>query len=189
MEKHMKRNAVITNVYDPVADTLTFRVVGQADLVLRLGSVSDANLAYARRHGFIQRVSDSAAIGKNRTTGLAATPAEKREAMRALVDHYNSGADAWNIARVGGEGPGLDRLAVAAVMEALGKDEATVRAKVASGSEKRGVGPRVYLANLCTSDRVKPILTRMQAEASTIDADGELDSWDDEEGDGDEEVE
>lgn len=176
MQVKPKANTVVTTSHDPVARTLTFAVRDCEPLILHLDKVSDANKARGLIHGFNQRVVDAAARARDTATGAAKSPAEKRAAMARIVDHLNSGAETWSPEREGGQGPGLDAMILAAVAEATGRDVEGVRAMVAAGAEAKKVGQREYLAALGTAKAVAPILARMRAQGSGVDADEELDA-------------
>lgn len=55
----------------------------------------------ARDHGFVQKISDRAAIGRDPETGASATPEEKFEAMKACAERLQNGGP-WNATPVGG---------------------------------------------------------------------------------------
>lgn len=173
-ERKAKSNSVITTAVTP-SGMIEFTILkGNEDgtnAVLRLDptAVSDANRIRAMRHGFIQKVSDRAALDRNKTTGQAATPAEKLTAMKSLVDHLASGSEDWSPARAEGKArvDQLDPVVIAAVCEVTGKDEATIRALIASGAEKAKVSKAVYLAVLGAGKKVKPVVERMNLERAT----------------------
>lgn len=110
----MKSNSVIgTEIINTETDKrIVFTVAGVAQLELSLSSVSSQVFERAAIHGLIQRICDTAAISRNTETGQSATPAEKYEAMKELVDYYNSGAVEWSRKRTGtgsGDSGGLLR--------------------------------------------------------------------------------
>lgn len=76
-----------------------WQVKGAGALALDLSKVSEANRQRAALHGLVQRVSDAAAMQRDSKTGASATPQEKFEAMRRLVEHYESGSGEWSPAR------------------------------------------------------------------------------------------
>lgn len=76
-----------------------FSVKGAGELVLDVAKVHAANRARAELHGFVQRISDAAAMARDSRTGASATPQEKFEAMKRLVEHYASGSESWSPAR------------------------------------------------------------------------------------------
>lgn len=183
MTKTLKANSIITTTV--AGDIITFTVKDAGALTLDLSKVSPVNATRAMRHGFIQRVSDKAAISRDTKTGLSATPAEKLAAMKTLVDHFMSGTEEWSPARAERAAAvviiGLDPLAIAAVCEVTGKDEPAIRAFIAKGAVDKGITELAYLAALTTSARVKPVLERMQADAALeaeLDGDDLLDGID-----------
>lgn len=76
-----------------------FSIKGAGELVLDVAKVHAANRAKAELHGFVQRISDAAAMARDSKTGASATPQEKFEAMKRLVEHYQSGSEEWSPAR------------------------------------------------------------------------------------------
>lgn len=76
-----------------------FSVKDAGELVLDVAKVNAANRARAEMHGFVQRISDAAAMARDSKTGASATPQQKYEAMKRLVEHYVSGAEDWSPAR------------------------------------------------------------------------------------------
>lgn len=76
-----------------------FSVKGAGELALDVAKVHVANRARAELHGFVQRISDAAAMARDSKTGASATPQEKFEAMKRLVEHYQSGSEEWSPAR------------------------------------------------------------------------------------------
>jgi hypothetical protein len=100
LEAHIKSNSVIT--HEIVDNELVFTVVGAGKLTFQPQAVSETNRHRAELHGWIQRISDAAAISRDPETGKPATALEKYEAMKALVDHYETGTSEWSRVRVGG---------------------------------------------------------------------------------------
>lgn len=80
-------------------NVITWQVKGAGALSLALSAVSEANRQRAALHGFVQRVSDAAAMARDSKTGASATPQQKFDAMKRLVDHYAGGAEDWSPAR------------------------------------------------------------------------------------------
>lgn len=174
MQTKPKSNSIITHTLREDGAIL-FHVKGCEDIVFDPARVSEPNRLRAMRHGFVQRISDAAAIPRDTTNGQPALPSAKRAAMARLADHYLSGAETWAIDREGG-GPGLDGTILAAVAEATGRTVEQVRTMVAEGCVKREMKPGAYLNQLATAKAVVPILARMRAAQSTVNADEELDA-------------
>ena len=68
--------------------TITFTFAGLDDLEFHFDSMHHANKEYAALHGMLQRLGDCAASCK--------TEEERRAAVLALRDHYESGSPEWN---------------------------------------------------------------------------------------------
>ena len=123
---------------------IKFAVKGAGDLELKLKEVSIPNLLRAQVHGFVQRISDAAAMARDSKTGASATPQQKFEAMQRLVEHYQSGSSEWSPARsTEGVGrPRIDRdkelLAMALGIHSPTKDSATI-AQFVQGLKKEQV--------------------------------------------------
>jgi hypothetical protein len=175
MAQATERKSVITTTVSEDQVSITFHVKGAGDLVLDLSKVNSAILTRARTHGFIQRVSDKAAIPCDTTTGLPATPAMKLEAMRGMVEHFMSGSSEWNVKRAEGTRKpkdGLDPIIIAAVCEVTGKDEAAIRAIIEAGAKAKEIKPVAYLAALAGAGKVRTVVDRMRAEQAP-DLDGD----------------
>ncbi len=111
------------------AGKVVFTVAGQVALVVNPSAMSEKNREYAMLHGIKQRVMDAAALERDTATGLSATPEQKYEAMKAIVDHLNSGAEEWNI-RGQGRGPRVDaefNMLLTAIAEVRGMETEALR--------------------------------------------------------------
>lgn len=87
-----------------VEDTVVKFVVKDAGtLELDIQKIHPNNYERAAVHGLVQRVSDAAAMARDTKTGKPATPQEKYEAMKRLVEWYNSGAEGWSPQRAEGK--------------------------------------------------------------------------------------
>jgi len=168
-----RANSIITTAIN--ADTITFTVAGAGELKLDLHNISSDVATRAMHHGLIQRISDAAALSRNPENGQPASPADKLEAMRRLVDHYNTGSAEWGIrapAAERGEG-GLTLRAVAAV-QGVTVDE--MRTRLEGLAEKRETTVRAILAKLATQADVAAKIAELRGPAA-VDADdllGEL---------------
>lgn len=115
-----------------------YTVHGVGTLVVYPDKMSAECRAYAMGHGIDQRVCDAAALSRDTSTGKSATPQEKFEAMRRIVDHLNSGSTDWAIRVAASSGPDAG-LTLQAMMRALGKSLDGVEALIAATMTKRGV--------------------------------------------------
>jgi hypothetical protein len=171
--KKVKANSVITHEVievDGGAIGVKFKVKDAGEVELDLTKVSAANQRRAMVHGFVQRVSDRAAISRDTKTGASASPAEKLEAMQELVEHLNSGAESWSMGREGGGGASLDvALLVSALCEVYSEKP---RDEVQAWVRKR---TREERAALMGGEKLKPIVDRLRLEQSKgVDAEALL---------------
>ena len=83
------------------------RVKGHSDILFNPMKASLANRRYAEFHGWKQRLTDAAAVSADTTTGRTDAGA-KHANIAALVEYYETGADAWARVRAAGE-PGKAR--------------------------------------------------------------------------------
>jgi len=186
MQTKPKSNSVITHALGEDG-VLTFNVIGAGTFPFDISKVSQANRDRAARHGFIQRLTDAAAIGRDKATGASAPPSVKLAAMQRLAEFYMAGGDDWSPAREAGGGPGLDGVILAAVAEATGKTLEEVRVMVAEGAGRKAITPKAYLAALGTAKLVAPIVARIRGKDAGVSGDDLLEeamTEPEEEGDG-----
>lgn len=160
MATKAKSNSIITA--QPAADgsSITFKVLGVGEMTLTLGKVSAPCMTRAMLHGFTQRISDAAAIPFNKEENRYATPQEKYEAMRALVEHYETGTSEWarNRAAGGPRADGETALILRAVAEHQGVTVEDMRERVKAIATKRETTPKAYLAGvLATAQGAKGV--------------------------------
>lgn len=135
---------------------LTIDVIGHPVLTIDPANYPDEFRDYATLHGLKQRYIDAAALGKG------ATPAEKYEAISALVTHHRATGE-WS--RVGQGGTSGDGLLVQAIMAAYGLDRDTARKQVAGWDKKTQHALR-------ESPELAPIIARLRvAKTRTPSAD------------------
>ena len=180
MQTKAKSNSVVTHRLDGTAGTeLIFTVKGAAqsddgallDVELRFSPerASTECRTRAELHGWIQRISDAAAISRDTKTGKSATAAEKLAAMAKLVEHYETGTADWKMAGSGGgggAGSAEKALLVRCLMEIYPlKTEDEMKEWVSKRSAQERAG-------LLASERIKAIADRITAEAvKTVDVD------------------
>lgn len=167
MQTKAKSNSVIT--HEVVGQLISFNVREAGSITLDLGKVANANRERAEVHGFIQRISDAAAISRDPLTGKPASPTEKLEAMRELVEHYESGSAEWSRRREGGMGAtgGLLFRALRAMYDGKRTDE-----QLREFLDKLS---RSEQTALLVSDKVKPFADAIRAEAGKgVDAEALL---------------
>jgi hypothetical protein len=114
MNDKPKSNSVVTSKWDDDAQRLIINVIGAGEVHFCPSRAAQICRDYAEIHGWTQRLSNAAAIPKDKVTGAAATAAQKYEAIVRLRDHYESGTDDWDLtARP--RGPQFDQWTVRAV--------------------------------------------------------------------------
>jgi hypothetical protein len=119
MQTEKKRNSVVTHalVTNEAGEVtgITWNVLGAGSATLMLDKIHENNRAWAEIHGWIQRGSDGAAKSRDPETGRPATPADKLAGIQRVVDHYESGAEEWEMRGGGGTGRSLTIEAIARV--------------------------------------------------------------------------
>jgi hypothetical protein len=139
---------------------IKFTVLGVGELVLDITKLSPENISRAVAHGMTQRISDAAAIPFNKDENRYATAQEKYEAMRALVEHYETGTSEWarNRAVGGPRADGETALILRAVAEHQGVSVDDMRERVKAIATKRETTPKAYLAGvLATAQAAKGV--------------------------------
>ena len=111
-----KSNAVVTHEVRPDGQVV-FRVLGAGSFPFDPSGCSDETERTATLHGYVQKISDKAAIPRDAKTGRSATPQAKFTAMKALADHLQGGGSCTT------RQPSVSRLDRAALFAAV----ATVR--------------------------------------------------------------
>lgn len=101
MNGKAKSNSVITHALRGEGK-IAFTVINVGEFVLDTSLVSETCRERAMLHGFVQRISDAAAISRDPETGLPASPELKFARMQRLAEHYESGAEEWTIRSGGG---------------------------------------------------------------------------------------
>jgi hypothetical protein len=98
MQSKRKSNSIITHVLG-ANDVITF-TVGAQSFTFDAATVSAETLRAATLHGFVQKISDRAAIGRDPETGASATPEEKFAAMKETAERLMAGGP-WNAVATG----------------------------------------------------------------------------------------
>ena len=89
MQRKAKANSVVTSATRPGFVDIT--VLGAGVVTLTKSKVHQDNRDHAEDHGWIQRLSDGAALG------AGATPQAKFDRISSIRDHYESGSPNWNL--------------------------------------------------------------------------------------------
>lgn len=142
----------------------------------------------AELHGWKQRISDKAAIGRDPKTGKSASPEEKFKALAAMIAHLESGTDKWELTRTGGGG---GRSEASYILEALANIQSLsvedMEERVTRMAEKHGITTDAYLKRVGTTDAVAKEVARIK-HGDAEDGDALLDelAGDDEQDESDE---
>lgn len=178
MQSKPKVNSIITHALSEDKCVITF-TVKDAEGPGRPGRFTfDVTGAHpdmqhmAAVHGFIQRISDGAAMSRDKETGKPATPAEKLARMQAIADHYAGGATAWGMNRTGegkgGQGPSIVVRAFAAIQ---GLSMADALARVREQAEKQRTTTKAYLKKLATAKAIIDKVAELRAAEASADGD------------------
>lgn len=162
-----KSNSVITHEIlrsEEGAISVKFKVLGAGDTTLELSRIAQSNKDRAMIHGFIQRISDAAALSRNPSTGQPASPTDKLNAMAELVEHYMSGTEEWSRKRAAGVGAESGLLLEALCRMYPSKD----RESLAAWLKQRNPAER---AGLMAEQRVKGMIDSIRAERAPKDVD------------------
>ena len=177
-----RENAVFEVKINAAENTVAFRVVGNGNThILHMDKVHSANVAYAALHGMKQRCVDNSAINRADKDGKVRSPEEqarlREEALVAMIQHYESGVERWNLREPGTSGarkPEVDvdlviRAAVAANGGAV--TYAYVRAYLMRRATTAGCGLEAVAMSLANDPKVAAAIAeirRAEADMSLI---------------------
>lgn len=161
-----RKNALIT-VEAGESGALTF-TVGSASFTIDPATFAEEIRNRAMAHGFVQKISDAAAIAKSELTGDAAKDAAtKFEAMRSVAERLESGE--WSKRSGDGSGPvaGIIYRAFeewALAMAAKGKKDAPTAEKLRSVYDAKSRAEQLALRNV---PAIAKIIDRIKSERGT----------------------
>ena len=89
-----ERKAVVGHEVDAASGVITFSVLGAGQFQFDPNACTEEVREAAMLHGFVQKLSDKAAIQRDAKTGRSATPKEKHDRMWELAEHLMGGG-AW----------------------------------------------------------------------------------------------
>jgi hypothetical protein len=171
MQTKPKANSIVTHTALPDG-RIQFTVLGCEPFTVDPAAIPAHKARRAMIHGLVQRISDGAALSRDKDTGKPASPADKRARMFAIAQHLLDPATPWEMKGSGGGAPKPDETLLAAVAEVQGVDVETMRTRVKAQAEKRGVTPRAFLAKVREgSQAVRDVEARMLA--AGVDEDGD----------------
>ena len=151
-KEKVKSNAVVTANGSEYQTKLTLTVKDAGQIVF------DTELAVhlmtrAACHGFEQRLRDRAAMSADTKTGLSATPQDKFDRIKALVDHYHAGGE-WEMRGAGGGKKAEIEWILEALASIKGVDVELMREKVATVAEAKSMTVDKYLKQVATVEAV-----------------------------------
>jgi hypothetical protein len=114
--------------------TLTFTFDGEEPLVFDSTKAHANMTTAATMHGWDARLRDTAAIPRKQADGSVITVTEKmrRDSVKTLIDHYESGIDQWALRAPGAPRAPVQNAAIAALAAAMGKTYAEAEAHIAT---------------------------------------------------------
>ncbi len=188
MQEKAKSNSTIT--HKMVDGKIEFTVLGAGVLTFDPDKVSAENCARAMIHGFVQRISDRAAISRNPENGQPATPQDKLTRMQQMAEHLMSGAREWGLKAAAA--PGMDAgLIVRAMLRAgLGATVEAVEGLLTKTQAKRSIDRTAALKLWAGTDKVIRAMAELKAEAAPKGAEdllAEMMAEEEEEGEGQDE--
>ena len=183
-----RENAVFEATINVEAGTIAFKVASTGNThIFHMERAHAANIAYAALHGFKQRLVDNTAISRADKDGKVRSPEEqarlREEALIAMIAHYESGVERWNLREPGTGGPrkpaiDTDLVIRAAVAVKGGSvSYADMRAYLQRRAATAGCGLDAIAASLANDPKVAAAIAEIRrAEADTSLIDG----WEDE---------
>lgn len=168
MQSKPRSNSVVTHTI-LAANLIEFNVLGVGPIRFDVSKVAEQNRERAMLHGFVQRISDRAAISRDPLTGQPATASDKHAAMKALVEYYETGAPEWTTRVAGATSGGL---LFQCLREAYPEQSPeAIRTKMDKWSKSEQVA-------VLNSKKIKPIADRLRAEGGKgVDAEALLESF------------
>jgi hypothetical protein len=171
MQSKRKQNSVVGHALSGAI--ITFNV-GEQSFEFDMSKVPTEATAKALIHGFVQKISDRAAIGRDPETGASATPEEKFKAMKAAADRLMSGGP-WNAVATGaGNQGGLLYRAMRALYPQAWSDKTSFAAYIAQKaiSESARLGKRVSETDvrngLMATKKIAKEISRIRAEEGGV---------------------
>lgn len=172
MQTKPKSNSAIVSRVDQETGELVFEVIGAGTARFNVGKASVQCRSYAEQHGWIQRISDSAAMSRTDDEGNIIPKADiakaKLSAMTRLIQHYESGTSDWSRVAEGGPRGGVLFRALCRMYPEKSAEQ--VATWLAARSKKEQAALRL-------SPAVAKIIREMEAETvkdSSVDAEALL---------------
>ncbi len=150
-----RKPVVSTDVF---GDTLTLNFLSGQELSLSLANLSPEILKQAALHGLKQKLVDAAAIARDPTSGLSATPEDKYQAVKSVFDRITKADGTWNAIREG-EARAHGGMFVRALMELTKQDRDQVNAYIEKLTKEQ-------VAAMKKNASVLEVMQRMEREAA-----------------------
>lgn len=168
MISKVKSNSVVTYVADEDM-VITFDVLGAGQVSFDPKAADVKMRQRAEVHGWIQRIVDAAAIGRDPQTGKSASAGRKLAAMKAVIDHYLSGTPVWRLGGTVAGGGNVSTL-FRAIAEVLSIEASAVSDRIDLISNKRQIDRKEVLKLLRDSPgKVRDVYVRLRDEGA-VDA-------------------
>ena len=163
MVKKVKANAIV--IHEIKEDgSILFAVRDAGVFTFTPSKCSAAIVDRAALHGFVQRISDGAAISRDPETGVAATAGDKLARMQRIAEHMESGTDNWNLVVASGGQTEGGLVVLAMVRAGLGTNVDEANEKVARLMAKRTIERAAALAVWANTTQVAEALAAIRAE-------------------------
>ena len=185
----VKSNSIITSGLDPAdANVMVTKVLGVAEEIRTdIRKLAEETRLAFTWNGVKQRLADRAAMSKDTTTGLPATPQAKFDRIKAYNDHVMAGGGyelRTTVVRVP-KGPDVGKIIMAMIRAGLVPDVDSANGKLSTLATKRGI-TREQAAELFerTPQVIDALAAMAKEQAAVVSVD---DLMDDGEGDENEE--
>lgn len=168
MNSNTRKNSMVTHrvISEGVVG---FTVIGQAEIQFDLTKAAQTNRIRAEMHGWIQRITDLAALPTEDKDGNLIPRTERlatmHSRMSAVVDHYQSGAEEWSRKSTAGPRVETDHLLI---VEAIGllynMTYPEVQKFVSEKATNLNVSRAAVMDNFAASPRVAEKMASIRAE-------------------------
>lgn len=169
-----KSNSIITSAWSEDGNILTMKVLGAGECVFDRTKATEGARAEAERNGWLQRLSDRAALGRDTATGLSAPPAAKLARIADYAKHIEAGGE-WAMraaARiVVAKGPNIGLILMALIRSGKAADIDGANRCLDRIAEKRGIGRDASAELWASTADVGRAMAEIAAERAGLDAD------------------
>lgn len=146
----------------------TFRDL--ATMTFNPALVAQANRSHAELHGWEQRLRDSMAIEKDNYPDKKVPLADRKAALRRLLDHYQSGATEWNMPQAARNTAPDAAMVALAISRVYGKTLDEAAAMIVALAQKRSIEHEAAVAAWAAGDKIAKEIVVIRSERKTADA-------------------